>query len=121
MDLHEIEHKTVNDLREMAKEYEDIEGATGMKKQELLEILCGKLGIDRQEHIPEGIGRRKLRAEIRVLRNKRDEALANKDIAALASVRGAIKSKKRRLRRQINRALLVQAGKPRPKADASPS
>ena len=49
MDLHEIEHKTVNDLREMAKEYDDIEGASGLKKQELLEILCGKLGIDRVE------------------------------------------------------------------------
>ncbi len=113
MDLHEIQHKTVNDLREMAKEYEDIEGASGMKKEQLLEILCGKLGIDRQEHVPEGIGRRKMRAEIRTLRAKRDEALEKKDPAALAGARGAIKSKKRRLRRQINRALLVQKGKPK--------
>ena len=121
MDLHEIEHKTVNDLREMAKEYDDIEGASGLKKQELLEILCGKLGIDRTEHVPEGIGRRKLRAEIRALRVKRDEVLEKKDSTALAGVRGAIKAKKRRLRRQISRALLVQAGKPKPKADATDS
>lgn len=119
MDLHEIESKTVNDLREMAKEYEDIEGAVGMKKEALLEILCGKLGIDRHEHVPEGIGRRKMRAEIRDLRVKRDEALEKKDTAALVGVRGAIKSKKRRLRRQINRALLAQKGKPKAEAPKS--
>ena len=121
MDLHEMEHKTVNDLREMAKEYDEIEGASGMKKEDLLDALCGKLGIDRQAHVPEGIGRRKLRAEIRVLRTKRDEALAKGDPASLAGVRGAIKAKKRRLRRQINRALLFQAGQPKPKADAAKS
>lgn len=121
MDLHEIEHKTVNDLREMAKEYDDIQGASGLKKEELLDILCGKLGIDRQEHVPEGIGRRKMRAEIRTLRGKRDEALAQKDSTALAGVRGAIKAKKRRLRRQINRALLVQKGQPKPKPDSPES
>ena len=112
MDLHELEHKTVSDLREMAAKYEDIEGASGLKKDQLLGILCEKLGIDRQTHVPEGIGRRKIKAEIRGLRLKRDEALEQKDAVALAAVRGAIKSHKRRLRRQIAAALRKQAGKP---------
>lgn len=112
MDLHELEHKTVNDLREMAGKYEDIEGASGLKKEQLLEILCEKLGIDRQIHVPKGIGRRKIRAEIRALRLKRDEALEKHDSAALASVRGAIKSQKRRLRRQISSALRKASAKP---------
>ena len=81
MDLHEIEHKTVSELREMAGKYEDIEGASGLKKERLLEPLCEKLGIDRQTHVPEGIGRRKIKAEIRAtkgfnnlkLRAMRDE------------------------------------------------
>ncbi len=114
MDLHELEHKTVSDLREMAGKYEDIEGASGLKKEQLLEVLCEKLGIDRQIHVPEGIGRRKLKAEIRGLRRKRDEALEKRDGAALAAVRGAIKSQKRRLRRQIASALRKESGKPQP-------
>jgi len=119
MDLRELEHKTVNDLREMAGKYEDIQGVSGMKKDQLLEILCEKLGIDRQTHVPEGIGRKKIKAALRDLRAKRDEALEKHDKAALAAVRGAIKSQKRRLRRQIAAALRkdsakLQAGKEAP-------
>ncbi len=121
MDLQELEHKTVNDLREMAKAYEDIKGTSGMKKEELLQVLCEKLGIDRHEHVPEGIGRRKLRQEIKALRVKRDAALEAGDAAALASVRGAIKSKKRRIRRQIARALRQEAGKPKAEAKSAES
>jgi len=121
MDFHELEHKTVNDLREMAKGYDDIEAVSGLKKDQLLEILCEKLGIDRHAHVPEGIGRKKLKAEIRALRKKRDEALAQQDGAALATVRGAIKSKKRRLRRQIAAALRKEAGKPQTGKEAPAS
>ena len=42
MDLHELEKKTVNDLRDMAAKYEDIKGVSGLKKDQLLEILCEK-------------------------------------------------------------------------------
>ena len=121
MDLHEIEHKTVSELREMAGKYEDIEGASGLKKEKLLELLCEKLGIDRQTHVPEGIGRRKIKAEIRGLRRKRDEALEKRDGAALAAVRGAIKSQKRRLRRQIAAALRKEAAKPQAVKEAPAS
>jgi len=121
MDLHELEHKTVNNLREMAKEYDDIEGASGLKKDQLLEVLCDKLGIDRHAHVPEGIGRKKIKAEIRSLRQKRDEALEQRDATALAAVRGAIKSKKRRLRRQIATALRKEAGKPQSGKEAPAS
>lgn len=113
MDLHELEHKTVKDLRDMAKEYDDIEGTSGMKKDDLLEVLCTKLGIDRHAKVPEGIGRRKLRQEIRELRQKRDAALEARDSSTLAAVRGAIKSKKRRIRRQIATALRQESGKPK--------
>ncbi|TDI31182.1 MAG: transcription termination factor Rho [Acidobacteria bacterium] len=121
MDLHELEHKTVNDLREMAGKYEDIEGATGLKKEQLLELLCEKLGIDRQTHVPEGIGRRKIKADIRDLRRKRDEALEKHDSVALAAVRGAIKSRKRHLRRQISAALRKAAAKPQAVKEAPAS
>ncbi len=120
MEFHELEHKTVNELREMAKEYEDVKGVVGLKKDQLLDILCEKLGIDRHAHVPEGIGRRRLKARIRELRKKRDEALAARDRAALASVRREIKSRKRTLRREIARALRRSAPAPAaPQKDAS--
>ena len=121
MDLHELEHKTVSDLREMAGKYEDIEGASGLKKEQLLEVLCEKLGIDRQTHVPEGIGRRKIKQEIRGLRRKRNEALEKHDKVALAAARGAIKSQKRRLRRQIASALRKASAKPQAGKEAPAS
>ena len=121
MELHDLEHKTVNDLREMAKEYDDVQGVSGLKTDQLLEILCEKLGIDRHAHVPEGIGRKRIKAEIRSLRKKRDEALEQRDGVALAAVRGAIKAKKRRLRRQIAAALRKEAGKPQTGKDAPAS
>ena len=95
MDLHELEHKTVNDLRELAAQYDDVAGASGLKKDELIELLCKKLGIDRHVHVPTGIGRAQIKERIRALRKKRDEALSAHDAAALADVRGEIKSNKR--------------------------
>ena len=105
MDLHELESKTVNELRELAGGYEDIEGASGLKKNELIDILCQKLGIDQHRHVPTGIGRRDLRARIRVLKQLRDQALEKKDAQQLATVRREIKFNKRRLTRLITQAL----------------
>jgi len=117
MDLHEMEKKTVNDLREMAIKYEDIKGVSGLRKEELLEILCEKLGIDRHVHVPEGIGRRDIKARIKELKLKRKDALDKHDRAALATVRHEIKSNKRHLRRVIDRALRHQVAPAAPKAD----
>ena len=117
MDLHELEKKTVNDLREMAAKYEDIKGVSGLKKEQLLEILCEKLGIDRHVHVPKGIGRHDIKARIRELKRKRDEALEKHDPVALAAVRHEIKSNKRHLRRVIDRALRHQESEPAPKSE----
>ena len=114
MDLHELETKTVNDLREMAAKYEDIKGVSGLKKDQLIDILCEKLGIDQHVHVPTGIGRRKIKARIRALRKKRDEALQAHDAAALADVRGEIKSNRRKLKRLITHA--VHEGEQKPSA-----
>ena len=116
MDLHELEHKTVTDLRELAGKYDDIEGVIGMKKEQLLEVLCEKLGIDRSVHVPTGIGRRKLKTRIQALKTKRAEALTAHDASALAAARHEIKSNKRRLRRIITRATHAEAGQSKAKA-----
>ena len=110
MELHELEHKTVNDLREMAAKYDDIDGVSGLKKQQLVDALCEKLGIDQHVHVPEGIGRRKLKERIGALKKRRTEALGASDRKALGEVRREIKSNKRRLRRIIQRAVLRESG-----------
>ncbi|MFQ5720297.1 MAG: Rho termination factor N-terminal domain-containing protein [Acidobacteriota bacterium] len=109
MDLHELEHKTVVELREMAAAYDDVTGVSGMKKQQLLDLLCDRLGIDRHVHAAKGIGRAAVKARLRVLRGKRDAALVAHDLVALAQVRREIKSNKRTLRRLIARSIQAQA------------
>ncbi|MFQ5767405.1 MAG: hypothetical protein ACE5ID_05415 [Acidobacteriota bacterium] len=105
MDLHELESKTVANLREMAVKYDDVQGASGMKKDKLIDLLCQKLGIDRHVHVPRGIGRREIKARIAGLRTKRLAALTSHDTTALAQVRREIKSCKRKLRRLVRQAL----------------
>jgi hypothetical protein len=112
MNFHELERKTVSELRDLAAEHEDVKGVTGLKKEQLLDLLCEKLGIDRHVHVPKGIGRHALKARIRELKAKRDEALAKHDYTALASIRREIKSNKRHLRRVIQRAVRKEEGQP---------
>ena len=116
MELHELEHKTVTDLREMAATYDDVIDTLAMKKEQLIDLLCEKLGIDRTVHVPTGIGRRKLKARIQELKTKRVEVLAAHDSAALATVRHEIKSSKRKLRRIISRATHREGAKAKVKA-----
>ncbi len=113
MELHELEHKTVTELREMAHQYDELVGVIGMKKEQLLEILCEKLGIDRHVHVPTGIGRHDLKARIRNLKTRRNKALEAHDAAALADARHEIRSTKRKLRRIITRATRAEPAKPK--------
>ncbi len=104
MDYHELSKLTVVKLREMAGEYEDIKNATGMHKEELVDVLCEHMGIEKpHREVKRGIGRRKLKAEIRELKKVRDEAIANKDAEALRRVRVKLHAKKKRLRRVIQK------------------
>ncbi|MFQ5671094.1 MAG: Rho termination factor N-terminal domain-containing protein [Acidobacteriota bacterium] len=105
MDLHELESKTVNELRELAKGYDDITGVAGLKKEELTDFLCKKLSIDRQRHVPKGIGRQAMKEKIRLLQGKRAQILEAHDRQGLAEIRREIKSYKRKLRRLVARAL----------------
>lgn len=100
MDYNELSKLTVIKLRELAHQYEDIKAASGLHKDELIDVLCGKLGIERPKHtVKKGVGRRKLKVAIRALKKARDEAIAGKDRKTLQRIRRKLHAKKRRLTR----------------------
>ena len=98
MELSDLEKKTVSELREMAGQYDDLVGVTGMKKDHLIDVLCQKMGIEKKHALPKGTGRRDLKDRIAVLKKRRDEALASHDRMALKRARVLIRRTKHRLR-----------------------
>jgi hypothetical protein len=100
----ELKHKTVAELREIAKgiEHEAVEGATQMNKDHLLKALCTALGMDMHvHHHAEGIDKAAIKAKIRELKKKRDEILASPDRKELGGVLRQIHDCKKRIRRAM--------------------
>jgi hypothetical protein len=104
MDFHELQKTRVADLREMMKEHlPDVEGVIGLKKEDLVDQLADKLGIEKpSKHVAAGLGKRAIKAEIRDLKVKREAALEAHDHAELKKYRRKIHRRKRRLRRMMN-------------------
>jgi hypothetical protein len=100
MDWHELEKKKVDELREMAVEKAGVTGATGLHKDQLVEIVAEALGIEKPHLVVEGIDKTAIKRKIKVLKLELAEARENKD-AKLA------KAKRRhihRLKRRIHKA-----------------
>jgi hypothetical protein len=98
----ELKHKTVAELREIAKgtEHEAVQGYTQMNKDHLLVALCKALGLDMHvHHHAVGAEKVKQKAKIKALKKKRDEILASTDHGALKAVLNEIRGLKRALRR----------------------
>ena len=98
----ELKHKTVAQLREIAKEqeHEALQGYTQLNKEHLLEALCKALGIEMHKHsVVVDIDKTGIKSKIKTLKNKRDEALAAGDHQALKRVRRQIHRQKRILKR----------------------
>ena len=98
----ELKHKTVAELREIAKgiEHEAVEGATQMNKDHLLKALCTALNIEMHEHHDVvGIDKAAIKTKIRELKKKRDEILASPDRSQLHGVLRQIHALKRTIRR----------------------
>jgi hypothetical protein len=98
----ELKHKTVADLRELAKgiEHEAVQGYTQMNKEHLLVALSKALGIQHEHHDVVGVDKASIKARIKDLKKKREEALAAHDHDQLKVVRRTI----HRLKRQIHKA-----------------
>jgi hypothetical protein len=98
----ELKHKTVAELREIAKgvEHEAVKGYTQMNKDHLLVALCKALGIDTHvHHHAVGAEKVKQKAKIKELKKKRDAILASKSRDGLKAVLREIHGLKRALRR----------------------
>jgi hypothetical protein len=98
----ELKHKTVVELREIAKgiEHDAVQGYTQMNKEHLLVALSRALGIQHEHHDVVGVDKASIKARIRQLKAKREAALAAHDHAQLKTVRRNI----HRLKRQIHKA-----------------
>lgn len=103
MEYHDLQKTRVADLRDMAHEhFPTMQGIVGLKKEELVEMLAEKLGIEKpHKHVAAGLGKRAIKAEIRELKLKREAALDAKDAAELRKYRRLIHRRKRKLRRMM--------------------
>lgn len=98
----ELKHKTVVELREIAKdmEHEAVKGASQMNKDHLLKGLCTALHIEMHaHHVVVGIDKAAIKTRIKALRKKRDEILATPDRKELTGVLRQIHALKRTIRR----------------------
>lgn len=98
-ELHEM---TVARLREVAQEIEHdaLHGYSTMHKEELIPALCDALGIEAHAHHEVvGIDKAAVKAEIRELKVKRDEAFAAGNNAEVRRARRRIHRLKGKLRR----------------------
>lgn len=97
----QLKHMTVVELREIAKgiEHEAVKGYTQLNKDHLITAISRALGIQHQHHDVVGVDKAAIKAQIRELKKKRDEALAAHDHAQLKVVRRTIHSLKRRIHR----------------------
>ena len=74
----ELKKKTVAELREIASgmEHEAVQGYTQLNKEHLLAALCKALDIDmRQHHEVVGVDKTPIKAQIKLWKARRDEAL----------------------------------------------
>ncbi len=98
----ELKHKTVVELREIAKEvqHEAVEGASQMNKDHLLKALCTALHIEMHAHHDVvGIDKAAIKARIHELQKKRDTILASTERKELRGVLRQIHALKRTIRR----------------------
>ena len=97
--IEELKHKTLADLRDIAKgiEHDAVQGYTQMNKQHLIMALAKALGIQHEHHEVIGVDKSSIKARIRDLKTQREAALTAHDRAQLKVVRRTIHRLKRRL------------------------
>lgn len=100
MTLEELQKMTVIKLREEAMKFPDVKGASGMKKDDLIALLCEKLDIKTKEKKPAAPATKlSTKQQLKELKILKQEAIAKKDRAAVTLYRQKIRTQKRHLRR----------------------
>jgi hypothetical protein len=98
----ELKHKTVAELREIAKdiEHDAVQGYTQLNKEHLLVAISKALGLKHEHHDVVGVDKASIKARMRELKTKREAALVAHDHAQLKVVRRTL----HRLKRRIHKA-----------------
>ena len=99
----ELKHKTIDDLREIAKglEHEAVKGYTQMNKDHLLPALCKALGIEfhkHPHHAAVGIDKPKIKARMHAIKAEKETAIAGGDRRKLKALRREYHRLNRRIR-----------------------
>lgn len=94
----ELEKLTATKLREIAKEYEQITGASAMKKEDLVVAILQARGEPVDEVNKDARTISRIKVQIRKTLKERDSALHEKDRKKVASVRKTLKKLKRQTR-----------------------
>jgi len=100
----ELKKKTVAELRDIAAgiQHDAVQGHTQMHKADLLVALCKALNLDMHEHhVAKVAEKTAIKAQIRQVKSKRDEALQARDHTQLKQIRREIHRLKRQLRKAI--------------------
>lgn len=121
MDLNELRNMTVPKLRERAKEFTDLQGVSGMKKEELIGAIAKAEGISHEAEAPQKVVTTisSIKQEIRGLRKQKEEILASSRARhQLERIRKRIKRLKR-LTRKMAREKAPQEASPPPAETSS--
>ncbi len=94
----ELEKLTAIKLREIAKEYEQITGTSGMKKEALVVAILEARGEPLVEVNKDEQSIAQIKTQIRETLKQRDSALEAKDRTKVAAVRKTLKKLKRQTR-----------------------
>jgi DNA-binding IclR family transcriptional regulator len=102
---HDLKLKTVQELRDIAKDvqHDAVQGYSQMNKDHLLPALCTALAIDAHEHHSvSGIDKPAIKAKMRELKQKRDQAVEAHDGETLRSIRRQIHRLNRQIRAHVS-------------------
>jgi len=94
----ELEKLTATKLREIAKEYEQITGASAMRKQDLVVAILQARGEPIEEVTKDARTIAMIKSQIRQTLKQRDSALQEKDRVKVAAARRTLKKLKRQTR-----------------------
>ncbi len=100
----DLKQKTVAQLREIAAgiENEAVQGYTQLNKEHLIDALCLALGIEKFEHHEVvGLDKTQIKMKIRALKKDRDQAVSAKKYSELKKIRAEIKMLKNKLRQAM--------------------
>ena len=98
MSREELEKLTATKLREIAKEYSDIQGASAMKKEDLVVAILKARGEPVKVVKKDTAKISDVKKEIRKVKEAKEKALADKDTKKAVQLRKQLKKLKRQTR-----------------------